>query len=105
MLTTLVASSKGGCGKSTLVTQLASHWAQAGQQEAKDARRTLIWQVQSFNQLLARVQNDSALARHLLSLARNGGTEMSLQLAALRDDNIPVDPPTEWQPAGVKSEK
>ncbi|MEO8747823.1 MAG: ParA family protein [Rhodanobacter sp.] len=32
MFTTLVASSKGGCGKSTLVTQLASHWAQAGQQ-------------------------------------------------------------------------
>ncbi len=31
MLTTLVASSKGGCGKSTLVTQLASHWAQTGQ--------------------------------------------------------------------------
>ena len=77
----------------------------AGQQEAKDARRILIWQVQNFNQLLARVQNDSALARHLLSLARNGGTEMSLQLAALRDDNIPVDPPTEWQPAGVKSAK
>ena len=34
MLTTLVASSKGGCGKSTLVTQLASHWAQAGQHPA-----------------------------------------------------------------------
>ena len=34
MLTTLVASSKGGCGKSTLVTQLASHWAQAGQHSA-----------------------------------------------------------------------
>jgi len=34
MLTTLVASSKGGCGKSTLVTQLASHWAQAGQNTA-----------------------------------------------------------------------
>ena len=34
MLTTLVASSKGGCGKSTLVTQLASHWAQAGQHTA-----------------------------------------------------------------------
>lgn len=32
MFTTLVASSKGGCGKSTLVTQLASYWAQAGQQ-------------------------------------------------------------------------
>jgi chromosome partitioning protein len=34
MLTTLVASSKGGCGKSTLVTQLASYWAQAGQHAA-----------------------------------------------------------------------
>ncbi len=34
MLTTLVASSKGGCGKSTLVTQMASHWAQAGKRTA-----------------------------------------------------------------------
>ncbi len=34
MLTVLVASSKGGCGKSTLVTQLASHWAQAGKRTA-----------------------------------------------------------------------
>ena len=30
-MSTLVASSKGGCGKSTLVSQLATHWAQAGQ--------------------------------------------------------------------------
>ncbi|MDO1529606.1 ParA family protein [Fulvimonas sp. R45] len=30
MLTVLVASSKGGCGKSTLVTQLASYGAQKG---------------------------------------------------------------------------
>jgi chromosome partitioning protein len=34
MLTVLVASSKGGCGKSTLVTQLASHWAQEGRRTA-----------------------------------------------------------------------
>jgi len=34
MLTTLVASSKGGCGKTTLVTQLATHWAQAGKKTA-----------------------------------------------------------------------
>lgn len=34
MLTALVASSKGGCGKSTVVTQLASHWAQLGQRTA-----------------------------------------------------------------------
>lgn len=31
MLVTLVASSKGGCGKSTVVTQLAAYYAQAGQ--------------------------------------------------------------------------
>lgn len=70
----------------------------AQQQQAKDARRNLIWQVQNFNQLLARVQDDPTLAQHLLALARNGGTEMSLQLAALRDSNIPVDPPADWQP-------
>lgn len=34
MLTVLVASSKGGCGKSTLVTQLASNWAQEGKRTA-----------------------------------------------------------------------
>ncbi|MEX1828553.1 AAA family ATPase [Luteibacter sp. CQ10] len=34
MLTTLVASSKGGCGKTTLVTQLATHWVQAGKHTA-----------------------------------------------------------------------
>ena len=68
------------------------------QQQAKDARRTLIWQVQNFNQLLADAQNNAALAQHLLSLARNGGTMMSLQLAALRDAHIAVDPPADWQP-------
>lgn len=34
MLTTLVASSKGGCGKTTLVTQLATHWVQTGKPTA-----------------------------------------------------------------------
>jgi chromosome partitioning protein len=34
MLTVLVASSKGGCGKSTVVTQLASYWAQQGKHTA-----------------------------------------------------------------------
>ena len=70
-------------------------------QAAKDARRSLVWQVRSFNQLLAKVQDDPALARHLLSLARNGGTEMSLQLAALRDAGVALDPPpADEAPAG-----
>lgn len=34
MLKVLVASSKGGCGKTTVVTQLASHWAQQGKATA-----------------------------------------------------------------------
>ncbi len=68
------------------------------QQEAKDARRSLIWQVQSFSQLLARTQDDPALAQHLLALARRGGTEMSLLLAALRDNSVPVEAPAGWEP-------
>jgi hypothetical protein len=67
-------------------------------QEAKAARRNLIWQVQSFAQLLARAQDEPALAQHLLALARNGGTEMSLLLAALRDGNIAADAPADWEP-------
>ncbi len=91
-------------GSSPLARSLGLHLSEvlaedpAAQQEAKDARRTLVWQVRSFNQLLARVQDDPALARQLLALARTGGTEMSLQLAALRDNQIPVDPPADWQP-------
>ena len=90
-------------GSSPLAHSLGLHLREvlAGepdQQQAKDARRTLIWQVQSFNQLLARAGDDPTLAQKLLSLARNGGTEMSLQLAALRDAGIPVDPPADWQP-------
>ena len=90
-------------GSSPLARSLGLHLREVlasgtDQQQAKDARRTLIWQVQSFNQLLARAQDDPALAQHLLSLARNGGTMTSLQLAALRDAHIAVDPPADWQP-------
>ena len=91
-------------GSSPLARSLGLHLREvlagepAQQQEAKDARRNLIWQVQSFSQLLARAQDDPSLAQHLLALARNGGTEMSLLLAALRDNNIPIDAPANWQP-------
>ena len=70
----------------------------AVQQDARNARRSLIWQVQNFTQLLARAPDDAALSQHLLALARKGGTQMSVQLAALRENNIPTDPPTDWQP-------
>ena len=41
---------------------------------------------------------DASQAQHLLALARNGGTEMSLMLAALRDNSIPIDAPADWKP-------
>ncbi len=91
-------------GSSPLARSLGLHLREvladdpAQQQEAKAARRHLIWQVQSFAQLLARAQDDAPLASRLLALARSGGTEMSLQLAALRDNNIPIEAPAEWQP-------
>ena len=95
-------------GSSPLARSLGLHLREvladdpAQQEDAKQARRNLIWQVQNFNQLLARAPDDAVLAQHLLALARNGGTEMSLQLAALRDNNIPVDPPADWQPHSPK---
>jgi hypothetical protein len=70
----------------------------AQQEDAKRARASLVWQVQSFGGLLTRAPNDKALAQHLLALARNGGTEMSLVLAALRDESIPADPPADAKP-------
>ncbi len=68
------------------------------QDDARRARRNLIWQVQNFSQLSARAQGETALAQHLLALARTGGTEMSLMLTALHDYNINVDAPADWQP-------
>lgn len=66
---------------------------------AARARINLIWQVQNFAQLCARAPADKALAQHLLALARTGGTEMSLLLAALRDYHISAEAPADWSPA------
>ncbi len=60
---------------------------------ARIERANLTWQVQNFARLSDRAPQDKALAQHLLALARNGGTEMSLVLAALRDAGIPADAP------------
>ncbi len=73
------------------------------QEDAKRARRDLVWQVQSFAELSARAQGDKGLAQHLLALARSGGTEMSLMLAALRDYGMPAEAPADWQPAHPQS--
>lgn len=91
-------------GSSPLARSLGLHLREvlnadpAQQQDAQNARRTLIWQVQNFAALSLRAQNDKAQAQHLLALARNGGTQMSMVLAALHDAGVPTDAPSDWQP-------
>ena len=86
-------------GSSPLARSLGLHLREtlSDDPKAQAAARTemdnLAWQVRNFAELSARAPDDKALAQHLLALARNGGTEMSLMLAALRDDGIPTDAP------------
>ena len=95
-------------GSSPLARSLGLHLREvlsadpAQQQDALNARRNLIWQVQNFAALSLRAQSDKAQAQHLLALARSGGTQMSLMLAALHDAGIPTDAPTDWKP-GARS--
>jgi len=90
-------------GSSPLARSLGLHLREllattdSDREQAVRARRDLIWQVQQFTQLTARTQTDKAQAQHLLALARNGGTEMSLMLAALRDAGLPVEAPAGWE--------
>lgn len=91
-------------GSSPLARSLGLHLREvladdaAQQEDARQARINLIWQVQNFGELSARAQGDAALARQLLGLARSGGTEMSMLLAALRGSHIPTEAPAGWKP-------
>jgi hypothetical protein len=69
-------------------------------EQARRERRDLVWQLQQFSRLVARAQTDKAQAQHLLALARRGGTEMSLMLAALRDAGVPGSAPAPAPAAG-----
>ncbi|MGA0588507.1 hypothetical protein ACO2Q2_15475 [Dyella sp. KRB-257] len=86
-------------GSSPLARSLGLHLREtladdpAEQAAARIERANLTWQVQNFARLSDRAPQDKALAQHLLALARHGGTEMSLVLAALRDAGIPADAP------------
>ncbi|MCW8808078.1 MAG: hypothetical protein OQK79_08195 [Rhodanobacter sp.] len=91
-------------GSSPLARSLGLHLREvltddpAQREDARRARIDLIWQVQNFAQLLDRARGDGVLAQHLLVLASKGGTEMSLLLAALRDNQIAASAPTDWKP-------
>lgn len=91
-------------GSSPLARSLGLHLREvlaadpAQQDDARRARRNLVWQVQNYAELSIRAQGDTGLAQHLVTLARTGGTEMSLLLTALHDYNIAVEAPADWQP-------
>jgi hypothetical protein len=91
-------------GSSPLARSLGLHLREtldtdpARQEDARRARRDLVWQVHNFAALSARAPTDAVQAQRLLALARNGGIEMSVVLAALRERGIPVEAPADWQP-------
>jgi hypothetical protein len=72
------------------------------QADARHARVNLVWQMQNFAQINLRAQGDKVMAQKLLMLARTGGTEMSVVLAALRTYNIPAEAPSGYEPAKPK---
>lgn len=92
-------------GASPLARSLGLHLREtlaadpARQHDAAQERINLAWQVQSFAQLNARALQERAVAQGLLALARSGGTEMSLMLAALRENQISAEAPANWSPS------
>jgi hypothetical protein len=91
-------------GSSALARSLGLHLREtlgnddAARTDAGNDRRDLVWQLKNFTRLTAKAQTDPALAQRLLGLVRNGGTEMSLMLAALKASGIPAQAPAGWQP-------
>jgi hypothetical protein len=75
----------------------------AQQADARHARTNLVWQIQQFAQLSVQAQGDKPTAQRLLSLARSGGTEMSVVLASLHAYGIPIEAPEGWEPAKAKA--
>jgi len=95
-------------GSSPLARSLGLHLQatlsgdEAARRKAVEQRRDLTWQVQNFGRLTLETQRDGKVATRLLKLAANGGTRMSLILAALRESDIPRHAPANWEPDGHK---
>lgn len=60
---------------------------------AEQSTRDLAWQVHQYSALLQRSLTDPTQASRWLAAASNGGTELSLILATLRANQIPLDAP------------
>ncbi|MGH8118375.1 MAG: hypothetical protein ACREPJ_13935 [Rhodanobacteraceae bacterium] len=71
----------------------------ADKAENDQASQNLAWQMQQYSALLQRALTDAPLASQWLALARTGGTELSLVLATLRANDIPIEAPVGAAPA------
>lgn len=70
------------------------------QAQDEQASQNLAWQVHQYSALLQRALTDASLASQWLTAARNGGTELSLMLATLRANQVPLDAPVAGASAG-----
>lgn len=75
----------------------------ADKAQVDQASRNLQWQVQQYSHLLQRSLTDARLASQWLATARNGGTELSLVLATLRANGIPLEAPADGSAAPASS--
>lgn len=65
----------------------------ATQQTARDATHDLAWQLRQYSALALKAMNNESLATQMLKLGNNGGTEMSLITAMLRQNDIALQAP------------
>lgn len=63
--------------------------------KSDQASRNLAWQVKQYSNLVQHALIDPTLASQWLAAARNGGTELSLVIATLRANRIPLDAPAD----------
>jgi len=75
----------------------------SGEAENEQASHNLQWQVQQYSQLLQRALVDPSLASKWLQTARNGGTELSLILATLRANGVPLEAPAQGAASPVSA--
>ncbi|MGH8124015.1 MAG: hypothetical protein ACREPT_14755, partial [Rudaea sp.] len=64
--------------------------------------RAAIWQKEKFLQVSDRFAGDPGLAQGYVRLLGSAGNELATVSALLREQNIPSDPPADWQPPEAK---
>lgn len=86
-------------GSSPIARAVGLHIAGELDPDAKtksdQASSNLAWQIKQYSNLIRQAFVDPTLASQWLAAARNGGTELSLVMATLRANRIPLDAPAD----------